>query len=840
MPDRKMIFTILLAGVGYWLLDSVIDAFLFREGSFISQLYSQSPHDLFMRAMITALLGVTAYAVLIISKQKKTEHVMRTGEELLRASEEKYRSLVDSIGMSIVLIGPTMEILSVNKTTRDMFPDVDFDNKPQCYQTFNLPSMEQPCSYCAAIKSFQDGKTHETVTETPTPHGIRNFRIVTTPVKDAAGRVSAVIEMAEDVTEQKQAEKALIRSKLLLQKTFDSINDVMMLVTIGTRTIIDINEAGARTFGYGREEMIGKTTEHLFANHIAFLNLGKRFFSSLAQTGLFQGETEMIRKNGEIFPAEFIISEIPGEYDSEKYTVGVIRDITERVRIEHALKSSEKKYRSLVENALVGVYQSTIDGRFLYTNDTHARIMGYSSAKEMLAENILKLYKTPADREQLINTLKQTGRILSYEIESPAKNGEIKTVQISATLDGDIISGLVMDITGQKKLEEQLRQAQKMEAIGQLAGGVAHDFNNILSAIVGYSHMTLMKMKAEDPLRMNIDHVMEAADRAATLTHSLLAFSRKQTIRLKPVNLNELLRRFDKFILRLIREDIELKTTLVDAELTVMADSTQIEQALMNLVTNARDAMPSGGRLAIKTGLTALDEERAEAFGYSSPGDYAFISVEDTGIGMNHETVEKVFEPFFTTKEIGKGTGLGLAMVYGIIKQHSGHVNVESESGKGTTFIIYLPIYNRALQKIEGEECTKNLPAKGGSETLLIAEDDAALRKLSTILLRQSGYNVIEASDGQEALNLFIEHKDKIKLSVLDAIMPRKNGREVYEEMKKLQPGIRAILVSGYTADIFGKDGIVDSEITFMAKPVMPSDLLNKIRELLDVIDVTV
>jgi nitrogen-specific signal transduction histidine kinase/CheY-like chemotaxis protein len=387
-------------------------------------------------------------------------------------------------------------------------------------------------------------------------------------------------------------------------------------------------------------------------------------------------------------------------------------------------------------------------------------------------------------------------------------------------------------MTEYRKLEQQLRQSQKMEAIGQLAGGIAHDFNNILSAIVGYGGMMQMKMAPDDANRLNVEQLLSAADRAANLTHSLLAFSRKQIISPKPVNLNDIIKKVERLLLRLIGEDIELHTQTTEKVLTVWADSLQIEQVLMNLATNARDAMPAGGNLIIRTDAINLRDEFTMQESILKPGMYAQLMVTDTGSGMDEITREKIFEPFFTTKEIGKGTGLGLAMVYGIIKQHNGYILVSSQQGKGTTFRIYLPLIGaEASDRVNGQVQS---PAKQGTETILLAEDHESVRKMTSTMLRDHGYTILEAVDGEDAVQQFHQHQDTIQLLLLDVVLPKKNGKEVYEEVKKARPGLKVLFTSGYSADVIHAKGIVDEGLHFISKPANMRELLQKIRDVLE------
>jgi nitrogen-specific signal transduction histidine kinase/ActR/RegA family two-component response regulator len=380
------------------------------------------------------------------------------------------------------------------------------------------------------------------------------------------------------------------------------------------------------------------------------------------------------------------------------------------------------------------------------------------------------------------------------------------------------------------RLESELRQSQKMEAVGQLAGGIAHDFNNILTVLIGFSNLLQMKMNADDPLRRYVDQIRVTSERAVNLTQSLLVFSRKQMIELKPQKVNVIVTGVRDLMLRLLREDVELAIRLADKSAVVMADTTQIEQVLLNLATNAQDAMPKGGRLKIEVKEADVNRRTANALGLKGPGRYAVISVADTGVGMDGKTKEKIFEPFFTTKAAGRGTGLGLSIVYGIVKQHHGYISVTSKPGKGSVFNIYLPVVEtEATEERHGpQEMTT------GNETVLVAEDDREVRYLSSEILTQAGYTVIEAVDGEDAVRQFIDHRDEVALLILDVVMPRKNGKQVYEEIAQLKPGIKALFVSGYTGDVVLEKGIHGKTSDFISKPVAPDDLLARVRNALD------
>ena len=389
----------------------------------------------------------------------------------------------------------------------------------------------------------------------------------------------------------------------------------------------------------------------------------------------------------------------------------------------------------------------------------------------------------------------------------------------------------IRDVRERKKLEAQLLHAQKMEAIGTLAGGIAHDFNNILNVIMGYGDMVMATLAAGSRAREYMSEVLVTADRAADLTKRLLVFSRKNAAEMTAVNINELFLNLQKMLARIIRENIDFHLELTDTPLIVSADAGQIEQVLINLVSNAKDVMLEGGRLLITTGLEEIDEAFIAAYGYGQPGKYVLITVADTGQGMDAETQQKIFEPFFTTKEIGEGTGLGLAITYGIIKQHNGYIKVYSEPGEGTVFKIYLPFCDEAVLD---KKLKDPAPVKGGHETILVAEDDAALRELSRIVLESFGYTVITAEDGEEAITQFLENRERINLVLLDMVMPKKSGKEICEAIRNVSPKMKILFTSGYTMEIVSNKKLQEGGVDFIQKPYPSNRLLSKVREVLD------
>jgi nitrogen-specific signal transduction histidine kinase/CheY-like chemotaxis protein len=383
-----------------------------------------------------------------------------------------------------------------------------------------------------------------------------------------------------------------------------------------------------------------------------------------------------------------------------------------------------------------------------------------------------------------------------------------------------------------KKIESRLNQSEKMEAIGNLAGGIAHDFNNILGVIMGYCSILRNRMAEGDPGISYVNNIMSASEKAVDLVKSLLAFGRKQNIEIKHCRINEIVRGVEKLLVRLLPEDINLSVELDESEPVIMADISQIDRVFLNLATNSRDAMPAGGSFVIRTGTVLLDREFMDTWGYGEPGRYVLVSVSDTGKGFDEVTGKKIFDPFFTTKEEGKGTGMGLSNVYGIIRQHKGFINVYSEPDRGTVFRIYLPAVEEGEAEGEAERTADSL--RGGTETILVGEDYDDLREIMKTLLESAGFTVIEAVDGNDAVRKFMENRDSINLLVLDVVMPGKNGRDAYDEISRIRPGIRVLFSSGYTGDVVISRGVRTESIDFVSKPLSPNELLIKVREMLD------
>jgi len=512
-------------------------------------------------------------------------------------------------------------------------------------------------------------------------------------------------------------------------------------------------------------------------------------------------------------------------------------EIEERRQAEEAGRLSEERFSKAFQLApLIMTITVASDGTFLDVNNRFTELSGFSR-EEALGWSSLELgWISVQTRSMIQSDLLLEGRVSGRVFPLTTKDGRTLTCEYFGELipvGGDqCILSIALDVTEQKKLEEQLRHSQKLEAVGQLAGGVAHDFNNILMVILGYGGMLEMEMKRDDPLREKLVQMLAAAEKATQLTHALLAFSRKQVMTPQITNLNDIVQGVQKFLVRIIGENVQMKSIFNEAELIVNADRGQIEQVLINLITNARDAMPRGGLLTVETKPVKLDAANCKVLGCAAPGLYALVSVTDTGTGMDEETRKRIFEPFFTTKETGKGTGLGMAIVHGIVNQHNGFIDIDSEPGNGTTFRIYLPIVEKEQTTDAGAVAEQ--PVRGGSETILVAEDEHSVSTFMESILRQFGYQVILARDGEDAVEKFVANREKVRLIIMDVIMPKKSGKEAYDEISKLDPGVRVLFSSGYPADIIRNQGDLDGRAELIMKPIHPLMLLRKVRQMLD------
>ncbi|HSS18732.1 MAG TPA: PAS domain S-box protein [Pyrinomonadaceae bacterium] len=609
---------------------------------------------------------------------------------------------------------------------------------------------------------------------------------------------------------------------------------------------ITVNPALARILGYESPEAAIENITDIATQLYVHPEARAEANRLLKANGVLLGyEFEAYRCDGEAIWLSENRREVPRENGTEVFYEGTLEDITARKRAEVELRQSEERYRDLVENARDIIYEHDLQGRYTSINKAGERLTGYSSVEASalnLEATVVPGYVNIA--REMIRRKLAGETVTAYELEILRKDGGQVPVEVNTRLvfqDGVPVGvqGIARDITERKRLEEalreseeQLRQSQKLEAIGQLAGGVAHDFNNLLTAINGYSALALRRVGPEHPITPYLEEIKKAGDRAANLTRQLLAFGRKQLLQPLAINLNDIVADMIKMLKRLIGEDVQLATKLGETLKQVKADPGQLEQVLVNLVVNARDAMPRGGTVTIETANLTLDGVYASKHVGVTPGEYVMLAVSDTGLGMDHQVQSRIFEPFFTTKEKGKGTGLGLSTVYGIIRQSGGNVWVYSEIAKGTTFKVYLPQVEEeaALQT----ESTMAATIKRGWETVLLVEDEDMVRNLASELLEDSGYVVIKANGGEEAIKLCREHGAPIDLLITDVVMPKISGKEVAAQLRVIHPETKVLFMSGYTDQAIVHHGIVDSDIAFIQKPFSEQALAQKVRDVLD------
>ncbi|MBI3264711.1 MAG: PAS domain S-box protein [Acidobacteria bacterium] len=512
---------------------------------------------------------------------------------------------------------------------------------------------------------------------------------------------------------------------------------------------------------------------------------------------------------------------------------------SQREEVEAALRASEERYRALVEDVPCGVFQSTPEGRFLFVNRALVDMLGYASEQELLAIDISRdLYERPEDRERIKEQLEAKGQLLNIETSFKCKDGRRLTVLANYRVVRDqhgallYYEGTNTDISEQKRLEEQFRQAQKMEAIGRLASGVAHDFNNLLTAIFGYSDLVLDRVRDHPDIAVDIQEIKKAGERACRLTRQLLAFSRKQMLRPQVLDLNQVVGDLAKMLSHIIGEDIRLEMVAAPSLGHTKADPGQVEQLLMNLAVNARDAMPQGGTLTIATANVVLDSGFACRHVGSVPGRYVSLTVQDTGCGMTPEVLAHIFEPFFTTKGPDKGTGLGLSTVWGIVKQSAGYITVESTPGIGTTVTTYLPTVDDTVESAGARPRSVN--TLKGRETILLVEDDTGIRDLIRKVLEGYGYTVLQAQDVGDAIAIEASHRGPIHLLVSDLIMPGLNGPDLAQRVVRHRPAIKVLYVSGF-ANQAGIDlGSISRSASFLQKPFTPEALATSVRECVD------
>jgi two-component system, cell cycle sensor histidine kinase and response regulator CckA len=631
--------------------------------------------------------------------------------------------------------------------------------------------------------------------------------------------------------------RQLMEREELFRLISENAADLIAVVDMEGRRIYN-SMAYQKVLGYSPDELKGSSA--LGQIHPDDRARVQAAATEARRTGVGTNLEYRIRhKNGKWLVLESTSSVIQNEKGEPEKLVIVNRDITERKQASEALRLSEASFRSMIENAPYGIFRATAAGQLLRVNPALEKMLGYDSPGELLQKNLARdLYFEPDEHQRIIGLLTARKSFKDVEVEWKRKDGTLTKARCSGMLVKDegeeeaYFEVFEEDATERRLLERQLQVSQKMEAVGRLSGGIAHDFNNLLGVIIGYSQVLKKRLDMENPLREHAEEIEKAGQRAASLTRQLLAFSRQQVLAPAVLDLNELLTDLGKMLPRLIGEDVELALQLDPRIGRVKADQSQIEQVVMNLVVNARDALPHGGRLIIETKNVDLTPAYTLHHPGSRVGPYVMLSVADNGTGMNLETLAHLFEPFFTTKERGKGTGLGLATVYGVVKQSGGYIWVDSELGKGSSFKVYLPQIDEPVSA----PVPAALPADSfrGAETILLVEDADALRKLAHALLEQNGYHVLAAQDGAEALKIVEQQRERIDPLLTDVIMPGMTGRSLADRLVAQQPGLRVLYMSGYTDSAIADQGVLELGTYLLHKPFTEETLIQKVREVLD------
>ena len=634
-------------------------------------------------------------------------------------------------------------------------------------------------------------------------------------------------------------EKELLRvSELRYRRLFETAKDGILLLDAKTGEITDVNPFLINLLGYAHEELIGRRLWEI--GPFKDIKECKRAFLELQDKEYIRYESLPLQtKAGQAIAVEFV-SNVYGLSAGTRVIQCNIRDITKGKQADDARLEAEKNYRDIFERALVGIFRSAPNGQYTDVNPAMARMFGYNSPEEMITsvhDISEQIYVDPRRRDEFRQSMEKHGVVKDFECEVYRKDGS--KIWISANARAILKDGVVThyegmneNITERKRLEECVRQGQKMEAVGQLAAGLSHDFNNLLGVINGYSEMLLSNPEFGKVTRRRLGQILQAGRHATSLTRQLLAFSRQQILQPKVLSLNVVLADIATMLGRLIGENVELRTVLDPNLDAVKADPTQMEQIIFNFCVNARDAMPEGGTITIETAAVEVDEMLAAQHFPMKPGRYVRLAVSDTGIGMDSETLSHIFEPFFTTKGQDQGTGLGLATVYGIVKQSGGYVWAYSEPGQGSTFSVYLPTVNEEAESrnddVEPRDITR------GTETILLVEDAASLRDMTREFLEGSGYSVLEAADGKQAIEIAENYEGNIALLLTDVVMPKIGGLSLAKTLLKRRSGMKVLYMSGYENRAIVDGGTLKADMAFLQKPFGAQELAKKVRKLLN------
>jgi two-component system cell cycle sensor histidine kinase/response regulator CckA len=762
----------------------------------------------------------------------------KRAEESLLREKNFIAALFDTIAALVLVIDPQGRIVRLNQafeaTTGHTLAEV---KGKYFWDYFVIPEDLEK-----AKARFQDPQTHRfPVTGQKylvTKNGERRLIAWSdTTLFDEQGAVEYIISTGIDITARTKAETLLRESEERYKMLFDSAPDAILIMEAEGEEagqIVAANPAAAQMHGYTVSEILDLNITALDpAASVAPYHGG---MPRILAGEWIKEEITHVRQDGSMFPLEIHAGLM--ELENRRYILTFDRDISERKRREEALREAHQKQEALIQASPLAIFVMDPEGRVRLWNPAAERMFGWEE-KEIQGSLFPGVPKDKvAECQALIRRVLNGESLNGVELRRRKKDGSPIDISVFTAPLCDArgrITGIVVmnsDITESKRLKEQLLQAQKMEVVGRLAGGVAHDFNNLLTAITGYSELVLNFMEADNPLRQDVAEIRKAGIRAASLTRQLLAFSRKQVLQPKVLDLNQVMDNMGKMLERLIGSDIDLAIKLDPHLGRVMADPGQIEQVLLNLAINARDAMPQGGRLTIATANVDLEESYSRRHMDVQPGPYLLLTVSDTGCGMDPETKTRIFEPFFTTKEMGKGTGLGLSTVYGIIKQSGGHIAVHSKPGKGAAFKIYLPRIDDAMEP--DSLAFQSLEDYGGEETILLVEDEDGVRQLLSTVLKRQGFKVLEARHGVDALDLSAQHEGPIHLVLTDVVMPQMGGLELAQRLQPLRPGVKVLYMSGYAENAKLHQHLAGQEKYYLQKPFETMGLLQRVRQLLD------
>lgn len=747
-----------------------------------------------------------------------------------KGQEELLDVVLNAMNDVMYLQDKDYNIVLMNQAGHKFFALTENDlAETKCFRLFGLnkPCLNCPCSEAKKTKKAIRKTFFHTEAQ-------RWMDINVTPSLDAGGEIKNVLVVFRDVSHEKKYQH-ITDSYGAEMRVLVNRMPLGCVVWDKEFKVVHWNHAAEEIFGFTEEEAIGRHPYEMIVPPEMIPKTDEVKANLLKGDEMAHRQGKNIRKDGREIFCDWTNTPLRDAEGRTRGVLSVVQDVTERMLTEQALKESEAKFRDLFhKHAAVKLLIETQSGQIVDANEAAAEFYGWSveQLKKMRIDEIRTL-----SQEEVLSEMKKAAnqKRIHFEFKHRLADGSQKDVAVFRSriaIDGtDFTHSIVQDISEYKKLEAQLLQAQKMESVGRLAGGVAHDINNMLGVMMGHATIALAKLDETDPLYATFSEINNAGQRSAEVTKKLLAFARKQTIAPKVLDLNDALQGMLSMLQRLLGEDIDL-VWMPKANLEpVKIDPSQLDQLLMNLCVNARDAIDGIGKLTIETGSVTFDEAYCDKYTGFTPGDFNMLAVSDNGCGIEAETLDNIFEPFFSTKEVGKGTGLGLATVYGIVRQNNGFINVYSEPGQGTTFKIYLPQHKVEVRKKDKADAPRS--SRGEGQKILIVEDDSALRFISEKMLSENNYRVFSVGTPREALQVAKEHEGDIDLLITDIVMPEMNGKQLAEAIREMDPEIKILYMSGYTANVISHHGVLEEGVNFIQKPITFNGLAAKVADVL-------